>query len=381
MDFIPIYIPTVAKNQKKYVNECLDTNWISSRGKYVTLFEEQLKDYLQVKNVITCCNGSVSLMLILKGLGISPRDEVITQSLTYVATVSSILNIGATPVLVDSDRTYQMDVTRVKKAITSKTKAIIVAQLYGDSCLLFPLLKLCKEEGIMLIEDSAECFGCNHDATYHFESDAYKSLAQTPKQRLGTFGDASSFSFFGNKVITTGEGGCVCTDNNELADKIRLLKTQSHIGGFKHIGPGYNFRMTNIQAAIGVAQLEDLEYILERKKFIAEYYRSNLSDVMGKIIPNSFIESSEWMPFFKLPKTITYSKFHDELIKEYGIDTRPCFTPIHLMEGFDKCKVKEVNYCEKIYQSGFNLPSYPDLTDKQLKYIVDSVNKVATSIG
>lgn len=361
-DFIPIYQPKVCKNQKKYVVDCLDSNWISSRGKYIDLFEERLQEYLGVDHVITCSNGSVSLILILKALNIGPGDEVVTQSLTYAATVSSILNVGATPVLIDSTSNYQMNIESTKKAITKKTKAVMVAQLYGDSCDLDKLSKICKENNIYLIEDSAECFGCNWK----------KNI------KIGSLGVASSFSFFGNKTITTGEGGCVATNNKELADKMRLLKSQNHIGSFKHKGPGYNFRMTNPQAAVGLAQLEEIDSIIKRKKDLADYYRENLSSKIGRVVPS--IESSEWMPLFTLPDTITYMKFAT-LCREKGIDTRPCFTPIHVMEGF-KIKVKKpMSVCEKIFKTGFNLPSYPDLTQEDLRYIVTEVNQIVEVVG
>lgn len=355
-EFIPIYEPFVAKNQKKYVLDCVSTNWISSRGKYVDLFEKQLQDYLGVKHVLTVFNGSVSLMLILKALDIGPGDEVITQSLTYAATISSIQNVGATPVLVDSNYRYQMDLSKVEKAISKKTKAIMVAQLYGDSCDMLQLEKICSKHKIKLIEDSAECFGCSISG-----------------RKLGSFGVASSFSFFGNKTITTGEGGCVCTNDDELAHKMRLLKSQNHIGGFQHIGPGYNFRMTNIQAAIGVAQLEHLDEIIKKKKIISEFYRTNLGKSIGKILPDT--DSSEWMPLFTLPKTLNYLKFNVRM-RDEGVDVRPCFTPVHLMTGFSFKEGTDLSVSERIYSIGFNLPSGPNLTKKELDKVVRTVNAI-----
>lgn len=359
-EFIPIYTPFVAKNQRKYILECIDTNWISSRGRFVDLFEERLQDRLKVKNVLSVFNGSVSLMLILKGLGIGAGDEVITQSLTYAATVSSILNVGATPVLIDSNEQFQMNIDLVEQAITPKTKAVMVAQLYGDSPGLLRLKQICNDNCIHLVEDSAECFGS-------------KSVGRA----IGSFGVASSFSFFGNKVVTTGEGGCVCTDDDELAHSMRLLKSQSHIGGFKHKGPGYNFRMTNIQAAIGVAQLEHLDEIISKKKTIADFYRKNLDESIGRVIPQ--INSSEWMPLFTLPETKDYLKFHIRT-KEEGVDIRPCFPPIHQMQGFDFNRGSTLEVCERIHAKGFNLPSGPGLTKAQLKRVVSTVNKVIKEV-
>jgi perosamine synthetase len=363
-EFIPIYKPVVAKNQKTYVLDCLEKNWISSRGSYINNFEEAVGRLLGVKHVVTTCNGSVSLMLSLAALGVGNKDEVITQSLTYAATVSSILNVGATPVLIDSKEDYQMNLKLIEKGLSKKTKAIIVAQLYGDSPDLAGLRILCDNEGVALIEDSAECFGC------YFE--------EPEKRYVGSVGHCSSFSFFGNKVITAGEGGCVCTDDDDLADQLRLLKSQNHTGGFKHAGPGYNFRMTNIQAAIARAQLEELPKITARKIEIADYYRDNLDASIRSIKPK--VKSTEWMPLFVLPRTLNYIKFSAEL-RTRGVDTRPCFTPIHLMKGFKCKKGSSLDVCEGIYEHAFNLPSYPDLTKKQLEYIIATVNEVVTKVG
>jgi len=360
-NFIPIYKPFVAENQKKYVNACLDTNWISSRGKYIDLFEKALASYLGAKHVITTCNGTVSLMLIYAAAGLRPGDEVLVPSLTYCATVSQLNWLGMRPILVDSDNNYQMSVDSLDRYRTRRTVAVVVPQLYGGSANMVKLVSYCKKHGLCLIEDSAESFGCSIN-----------------EKKIGTFGDVSSFSFFGNKVITTGEGGCVVTDNDRLAKKVKLLKSQAHIGGFVHDGPGFNFRMTNIQAAIGLAQLEQIDTVVTRKKQIATYYRNTLSKEIGKVVsPN--VESSEWMPLFTLPDTISYLKFHT-VMQAKNIDIRPCFTPIHLMNGFTYDKKGSLENSERIYKKGFNLPSYPDLTDGELDYIVKCVNNAVEII-
>lgn len=352
--FIPIYEPYKAKNQRKYVMDCINSNWISSRGEYIDKFEKTLANYIGVKHVITTFNGSVSLMLILKALNIGYGDYVLVPSLTYAATISAINLVGATAILIDSDNNFQMTTTNINNYCRIKPKAILVPQLYGDAPDMAIIKKYCKSHNIYLIEDSAESFGCKYR-----------------EKMIGSIGIAASFSFFGNKIITTGEGGCVCTNDNSLAIKMRLLKNQSHIGGFIHDGPGFNFRMTNIQAAIGLAQFEDLNYIVKRKREIAQYYRENLSKDIKKIIPS--IYSTEWMPLFSLPKTINYVKF-SSLLRNKLIDTRPAFTPIHLMSGFNFVLHGSLKNSESIYKQGFNLPSYPDLTNGQLKYICEEVN-------
>ena len=354
---IPIYEPFKAKNQKKYVLDCINSNWISSKGSYIDKFEKALQDYLGVKHVITVFNGSVSLMLILKALDIGHGDEVITPSLTYAATVSSINNVGATAVLVDSDNDFQM-IQQFENSLSATTRAIMIPQLYGGSPNIVSFKERCKKNSIHLIEDSAEVFG----STFL-------------DKKLGSFGIASSFSFFGNKTITTGEGGCVCTDDDHLAERMRLLKNQSHIGGFVHNGPGYNFRMTNIQAAIGLAQLEEIDGIIAKKKKIAAYYRKHLTRNVTRVMPDVRVNSAEWMPLFMLPPDMTYLSFYEEM-RKMGIDTRPAFKPVHLMSGFNTVCRDTLANAERIYGRGFNLPSYPGLKKKQLKYICDTVNKI-----
>lgn len=357
-DFIPIYVPHVAKNQKAYVLDCLGTNWISSKGKWIEKFEGMVAEKVgKGYESVSVCNGTVALMLTYASMGLRPGDEVVVPSLTYCATISQLNWLGVTPVLVDSDDNYQIDVTQLPKTLSRKTKAVVVPELYGDLPDMDVILDFCAANELLLIEDSAETFGC---------------------AGAGKWGNAATFSFFANKTITTGEGGCVVTDNKELAKTMRLLRSQAHIGNFVHKGPGFNFRMTNLQAAIGVAQLEEFDVIVSRKQQIATYYRNKLSDSVGKIRPS--VASAEWMPLFTLPETMEYVKFMNEMHKR-KIDTRACFTPIHLMEGFDYTRRTALDNCERIYRRGFNLPSYPGLTDEQLKYICDNVNEVVEIVG
>lgn len=357
---IPIYQPYKSKNQKKYVLDCLNTNWISSKGDYISRFEKEICKIIGTNHCITTFNGSVSLMLILKALGIGYGDEVIVPSLTYAATISSINLVGATAVLADSDDNFQLNIKDLPTLLTKKTKALMVPQLYGDAPDMSQIVSFCTKTGIYLIEDSAEVFGCMDN-----------------EKSLGSFGIASSFSFFANKSITTGEGGCVCTNDDILASELSLLKSQSHIGNFIHKGPGFNFRMTNIQAAIGLAQLEDIDHINIEKQHIAEIYRKGFKGSKISIITPKISFSAEWMPLFTLPDNITYGKFQSEMQK-LNIDTRPVFTPIHLMKGFDIKTPVDLSNSERIYSKGFNLPCYPDITKDQLAYIIESVLKVVS---
>lgn len=359
---IPVYKPLVAKNQLKYVTDCIESNMLTFRGKYVSLLEEKLAEHLGIKYVTLTFNGSVSLNLMMHCLGIGPGDEVITPSLTYAATVSQINLLGAKAILTDSDNNLQINIEDLKDNITEKTKAVLIPELYADAPDLKLIAKICEDKNILFLEDSAEAFNC-----------------LIGKQHIGTFGKASSFSFFSNKVITFSEGGAVCTNDDALIDKMKLFKSQNHIGNFQHCGPGTNFRITNIQAAIGLAQLEELNWILERKQFIAKYYRDNLPETIIRLIPKVSY-SSEWMPVFELPKEkINYERFSQEMILNYGIETRPIFTPIHLMPNFNIRKSKNLSNAETVYKNKFNLPSYPELTKKDLDYIVKSAEKVLNS--
>lgn len=351
---IPVYEPFKAKNTKKYVNQCIDDNIYNFRSPFVSQFESLISSYLGVKHCVSVFNGSVSLMLILKSLGIGHKDEIITQNLTYAATVSSILNVGAVPVVIDSDANFQMDISLVEKAITKKTKAIMVAGLYGDCCDIQALKVLCDKNGIVLIEDAAEVFGCRADQEY-----------------LGSFGVASSFSFYMNKILCgAGELGVVCTNNDQLASQLKLLKNQGALGGFLHSGPAFNFRATAIQCAVGVSQFEHLDEILKSKKQIADTYRDNLK--LESVYPK--VESSEWMPLFRLPSHIAYIKFNELMLAE-NIETRPCFTPVSLMSGFKVKKGSSLKISESIYQRGINLPCGPCLTEDEQNYIIETVNK------
>lgn len=370
MNFIPIYIPFEAKNQKKYLLNCIDTNFYSWRGKYVEECEKAIADYLGVNHFLLTFNGSVSLVLALAALDLgcltNKKEKIIaTNNLTYAATVLSINNVGATPFALDCTSDLQIDLNQVRNLLsTNSIDALLVAELYGDSPDIVALKQMCKESNTLLIEDSAEVFGCEF----------------TKGKKLGTFGDVSSFSFFPNKVIgSAGEGGGLATNNTELYNKMQLMRGQGWLGnGFEHQGPiAFNFRPTNLQAAVLLAQLEEIEYIIEKKQYIANRYREELHPSITKLIPKIY-KSSEWLPVFMLPDKINFSEFQLNL-KQSGIDTRPVFTPMSLLNNILPSERKwnlTLKKSETIYKKGFNLPAYPDLTDKELTYIISTVNTV-----
>lgn len=358
---IPVYQPYLHGNESKYVNDCLESGWISSRGSYIQRFEEAIESYLGVKHAITCSNGTVSLMLGLAVLDLPAGSEVLSPSLTYAATVSQALWLGHRLVLFDSDEDFQPSFDSFVSAVSEKTKVLILPELYGSSPDIVKFRDFCKANGIILIEDSAEVFGGSWNG-----------------KKLGTFGDIGSFSLFGNKTITTGEGGIVITDSDELAEKANLLKSQAHVGGFRHSGPGFNFRMTNIQAAIGLAQMEQLPEIIVKKKRIALLYRELIKS-FDSVAPRAEVDSSEWMPLFRIGSDVNYEVLH-KLLAHDGIDSRPAFTPIHLMSGFEYEHRVSLSTAERIWSRGFNLPCYPDLTDEQLAHVIRSVNLIGENL-
>ena len=279
---IPVYQPSLTGNEKKYVNECLDTNWISSKGKFVSLFEQSFAEYAKMKYAAAVCNGTVALHLALVALGIGPGDEVIVPTLTYIASVNSIAYTGATPVFVDSlSDTWQMDPDDVKRKITPKTKAIMAVHLYGHPCEMDLIASISKEYDLFLIEDCAEAFGS-----------LYKG------KHAGAFGDIATYSFFGNKTITTGEGGMVVTNDDTLYDRSLHFKGQglAKYREYWHDVIGYNYRMTNVCAAIGLAQLEQADKFIDKKRKIAEWYKFGLKGLPVTVHPEvGDVKHSYWM--------------------------------------------------------------------------------------
>lgn len=357
---IPVYQPYLNGNEKKYVVDCMDTTWISSKGSYIQKFEGELSNFTGSKYVTTVNNGTTAIHLALMAIDIQPGDEIIVPSFTYVASVNMIVASGAVPVFVDSNLdTWQIDFADVKRKITAKTKAIMVVHLYGFCCDMTEAVNLCQEHGLKLIEDCAEAFG-----TF------YKG------QHVGTFGDVATFSFFGNKTITTGEGGMCIGKTEEIHQKLKHLKNQgvSATKQYWHDVVAYNYRMTNIQAAIGLAQIEQVNEILSKKKAVAEYYRNNLQGLPLKTDPlaNDII-NSHWMCSIIVEPAIR------EELRDYltvnGIETRPFFYPSHVLPMYTHLAVCNYPVAETLAASGINLPSFPALTEEQMAYVCETIRK------
>lgn len=359
---IPVYSPSIGNLEKQYVNDCLDSSWISSRGKYVNMFEEEFAKKTNVKFASSVSNGTVALHLALLALGIGKDDEVIVPTFTYIASVNCIHYVGATPVFVDSlPDTWQIDYEDVKKKITKKTKAIIVVHLYGHSCDMDPIMKIAKEHDLFVVEDCAEAFGSK-----------YKG------QHVGSFGDVSTYSFFGNKTITTGEGGMVVTNNETLSNRINHLKGQG-LADFRqywHDIVGYNYRMTNIACAIGLAQLQNADEVLDRKYQIASFYKKAFDNTDYEFhLEQENVKHSYWMCSILIKNNKFTKESRDNLRKHldnFGIETRPLFYPVHTMPMYHS-KYQTHPVAENISKRGINLPSYPDLTSEQLTYIANAI--------
>jgi len=355
---IPIYQPDLSGNEKKYVNECIDTSWISSRGRFVNEFEARFAQRIGVQHAASVCNGTVALHLALLTLGIGPGDEVIVPTLTYIASVNAIAYTGATPVFVDSLRdTWQIDPEDVRRHITPRTRAIMPVHLYGQSCDMDALMAIAAEHRLFVVEDCAEAIGT-----------MYKGRS------VGTFGDISTFSFFGNKTITTGEGGMVVSNDKTLIERSRHLKGQGLAAHreYWHDVVGYNYRMTNIEAAIGLAQLERADGFIARKRELAQRYAAGLKNVkveMHAEAPDTL--HSYWMVSILVERPEQRDPLREHLASA-GIETRPLFYPVHTMPMYARSYRKH-RVAEDLAWRGINLPSWPGLSDAQVDTITQAI--------
>ncbi|SKC69820.1 DegT/DnrJ/EryC1/StrS family aminotransferase [Maledivibacter halophilus] len=363
-DVIQVASPVLNGNEKKYVNECLETTWISSKGKYVDEFENRFAEFCRSRYAISCSNGTVALHLALLAFNIGPGDEVLVPTLTYIATANAVTYCGGKPVFVDSDpETWNIDPNKIENKINSNTKGIIVVHLYGHPVDMDPIMKIAKKYNLFVIEDVAEAHGA-----------LYKDRV------VGSIGDISTFSFFGNKIITTGEGGMVVTNNEKLNEKIRILRSQgmytSRRYWFEVIG--YNYRMTNIQAAIGLAQLENIQWHLDKRREIADLYYKYLGSLLEYIefqAEKDWATHSYWMFSIILKNTVKISR--DEFmehLKNDKVETRPVFYPLHTMPTYRETKEK-YPVAEKVGHKGINLPTHGLLKEEDIAYISERIKK------
>lgn len=368
-EFVPVNEPLLDGNEKKYLNECIDTGWISSEGPFVRKFEELLAARVGRKHGVAVCNGSAALDVAVVALGIGSSDEVILPTFTIISCAAAIVRSGAKPVLVDSDPlTWNMDVNQIEEKITPKTKAIMVVHIYGLPVDMDPVLALAEKYGLMIIEDAAEVHGLD-----------YKG------EPCGSFGDISTFSFYPNKHITTGEGGIVLTDDEKLAERCRSLRnlcfqTKKR---FVHEELGWNFRMSNLQAAVGLAQLERLDDFVSRKRRMGAAYTELLRDMSSlqpPVAKTDYAENIYWVYGLVIGDDLPLDA--GDIMHRLGekkIGTRPFFWPMHEQPVFKKMGLfAGENYpvAERIARRGFYIPSGLALTGEQIEKVVSAIRSI-----
>jgi len=365
----PISEPVLDVKELVYVSECILTGWVSSAGKFVTRFEEMFAEFCGTKFAIATSNGTTALHLALLALGIGPGDEVIVPSLTFIATANSVTYTGARPMFADSEtETWNIDPGAIEDLITSRTKAIIPVHLYGHPADMDPILKIAAKYHLKVIEDAAEA----HGATY-------KGL------RVGGIGDMGVFSFYGNKMVTTGEGGMVVTNDKGFAERIRILRDHGMSKERRYWHPviGYNYRLTNLQAALGVAQMERIDTILQMKRDIAAIYDSGLGEIPGITLPprKSWAQNVFWLYSIIVDSQVLGISRNEliEQLKNRGIETRPFFPPVHKQPcyGIDISLPK----AEYLSANGLSLPSSPTLNKDNIRRIVKVVRNVVNNMS
>jgi len=361
--FIPLYKPNITELEKKNILSCVNEKWISSKGRFVSEFEEAFKKKFNYKFATVTTNGTTALHLALLSLDLKEGDEIIVPNLTYISACNAVQYINAKPILADVDKdTWLMSEKTIKKCITKKTKAIVLVHLYGLPYNFDELRKIINKYKLKVIEDCAEAIGSKYKNNY-----------------VGNFGDVSTFSFYGNKTITTGEGGMVVTKNKKIFEKIVKLKSQG-LNIFKknnyynHEVVGYNYRMTNICASIGLAQLKRINSLIKRKQEINSLYNKFLKSTNLSFQKNDKnCKNTYWLVNILFQNSKTRKKVEKKLhLKK--IETRPIFKPMNKLKMYKKSDVGFKNSIN-IFSRGLSLPSYPDLTNKEIKYISTIINK------
>lgn len=366
MERISIASPVFNGNEKKYLNECIDTGWVSANGRFIDEFQRQFAEFCGTKYALACSNGTVTLHLALIALGIKPGDEVIMPTLTYIATANAVRMCGATPVFVDSDpNTWNVDPAAIEKAITSRTRAIIPVHLYGLCCDMEAINDIAQRHAIPVIEDAAEAHGARWNG-----------------KRVGSMSAIGSFSFFGNKIITSGEGGMLVTDDKKLYETMKLYRSQGVDPAQKrywHIVSGYNYRMTNMQAAVGLGQLEKIDWHLAQRKRVANLYNNMLQQELDGYVAIQKVAHEEnhvyWMNSIVLTDKV--KKERDQVMEELeaqNIEMRPLFYPMHVMPPFED-KSLSFPVAERLSARGINLPSHAGMDEEKVAYVVECLKK------
>jgi perosamine synthetase len=359
MEYIyPVYQPSLKGNEIKYLTECIETNWLTEKGRFVEAFEKEFAAFTGAKYATCVANGTLALHLALLALGIGQGDEVIVPTLTYIASVNAITYTGAIPVFADSEAdSWQICPDDIRKKITEKSKAIMPVHLYGHPCNMKEIMKIADEYELFVVEDCAESFGARFNDTH-----------------TGVFGNVGVFSFYGNKTITTGEGGMIITGDKTLLNRAIHFKGQglAKWREYWHDVIGYNYRITNLSAAVGLAQMERAEELIAKKRTIAEWYLKKLLGLplqTQKVSPGAF---HSWWMFTILAEDNETREELRTFLKEKAIETRPIFYPVHTMPMYSQ-KYQKHKIAENIGWKGINLPSYPDLLEKDVDFICSCI--------
>ncbi len=379
-DYIPLSVPHICGNEWKYIKECLDTEWVSSAGKYVDLFESKISEYTGSKFAVACVNCTSALMLSLKLVGVSDNDEVLVPALTFIATANAVKYLNAFPVFMDCDDFCNIDIEKVidflkretkyesgftvNKITGRKIKAIIPVHIFGNAVDFRDLVEFCNDLNIKIIEDSAESLGTKYiNGRYN-------------EKHTGTIGIIGCLSFNGNKIITTGGGGMIITDDFDIASRARYLSTQAKDDSerFIHNEVGYNFRLTNIQAALGVAQLEKLEEYINIKKNNFFKYKTLINEIEGLefIEPPKYARNNFWMYALKIDEK-KYGINRDDLMIEFkksNVQTRPVWFLNNLQKPYQNCQTYKIQKAFEINKSVLNIPCSVNLKDNEIEKVV-----------
>ncbi|MDT5270945.1 MAG: perosamine synthetase [Acidobacteriota bacterium] len=367
---IPVSSPSFVGREREYVLDCMESGWVSSAGKYIDRFEAAFADFCGVKHAVACCNGTAALHLGLLALGVGPGDEVIVPTLTFVATANAVTYCGARPVFADSEpETWNLDPAQVEAKITPRTKGIVAVHLYGHPADMDALRALASRHGLFLLEDAAEAHGALHRG-----------------RSAGSLGDLAAFSFYGNKIIATGEGGMVTTDDDALAARVRLLRGQGVDPERRYWFPvvGYNYRMMNIPAAIGLAQLERVDWHMGRRREVAAVYRQLLDGVAGLSwqAERDWARHAYWMFTVLLDEREADSR--DPLIArlhEEGVETRPVFYPLHSLPPYrESARGEEFPVAESLARRGISLPTWAGLSRDDQSYVCERLRACMSQV-
>ena len=381
---IPLSVPSIYGEEKSFVNDCLNSGWVSTAGAYVENFEEEIGNYVNSRYAIACVNGTAALQVSLIVVGVKPGDEVIVPSLTFIASVNPIRYIGASPVFMDSNDFFLIDIEKTinflqnetffKKGCTynkttkNKISAIIPVHVWGNAVLFDELVTICLEMNISIVEDASESLGSRYIE------------GRFSGKHSGTLGQLGCFSFNGNKIITTGGGGMIVTDNKKLAKKAKYLTTQAKDDAKKYIHHeiGYNFRLTNIQAALGLGQLKNLNQIINRKIDNYNYYKKCIKNIDGLSIYDvpKYSSNNHWINMLRIHE-LSYGKSLEEIFLKFEnskIETRPVWYLNHLQKPYKDFQFYHIDNAKKLVNNSLCLPSSPNLTYNQIDTIIEVLN-------